>query len=282
MLGEGVACSRCVASRTRSATGNRIYAVLRGLGSSSDGRAKSVYAPRPAGPGDGAAPRLRRRGLFAGRPSSLVEAHGTGTEAGDAAEFAALRDVFTEAAPSSTQWCALGSVKSQIGHTKAAAGAASLVKAVLALHTAGPAADHQGAAAEPGAAARRASPFYLNTGRRPWVRDHADHPRRAAVSSFGFGGSNFHVTLEEYTGRGDGASPGRLVGAAAAVLGQQPGDAAGGDRRAAGTPRHGHAARRRSRARATPASPTTRPFAPRSWFPSSPSWAPSAPRPRNC
>jgi malonyl CoA-acyl carrier protein transacylase len=89
-------------------------------------------------------------------------------------------------------------VKSQIGHTKAAAGVAGLFKAVMALHTKtlpptikvtrpNPALDFA------------SSPFYLNTAARPWIRS-SDHPRRASVSSFGFGGSNFHVTLEEYAG----------------------------------------------------------------------------------
>jgi acyl transferase domain-containing protein len=96
------------------------------------------------------------------------------------------------------QWCALGSVKSQIGHTKAAAGAASLVKTVLALHhrTLPPTIKVE----RPNPAMKLdESPFYLNTTPRPWFH-RADHPRRASVSSFGFGGSNFHVTMEEYNG----------------------------------------------------------------------------------
>ncbi|MBC7173477.1 MAG: acyltransferase domain-containing protein, partial [Polyangiaceae bacterium] len=96
------------------------------------------------------------------------------------------------------QWCTLGSVKSQIGHTKAAAGAAGLVKAVLALHhkVLPPATkiDRPNPALE-----LEKSPFEISTRARPWVRG-SDHPRRASVSSFGFGGSNFHIALEEYTG----------------------------------------------------------------------------------
>ena len=109
-----------------------------------------------------------------------------------------------DCAPSSTarradrQWCALGSVKSQIGHTKAAAGAAGLIKAIMAVHH---------GVLPPTAKIDRAnpeldlenSPFYLNTRSRPWVR-RSDHVRRGSVSSFGFGGSNFHVTLSEYDG----------------------------------------------------------------------------------
>ena len=157
---------------------------------------KSVYAPRS----EGQAKALRRAYERAGYgldTSELVEAHGTATKAGDVAEFAALKSVFEPGM--STQRCAIGSVKSQIGHTKAAAGAAGLIKAVLALqHSTLPPA-HQGRAPESRAGAGRRRPFYINAQTRPWVRT-GDRPRRASVSSFGFGGSNFHVTLEEYRG----------------------------------------------------------------------------------
>lgn len=197
MLGEGlgmVALKRlCDAERD----GDRIYAVLRGVGTSSDGRAKSVYAPVSAGQ----AVALRRAYAQAGfGPDTveLVEAHGTGTKAGDAAEFEGLRSVYAEANSARTQWCALGSVKSQIGHTKAAAGAAGLFKAVMALHHKVLPPTIKADVPNPNLDLPR-SPFYLNTSARPWVRD-ASHPRRAAVSAFGFGGSNFHLALEEYTG----------------------------------------------------------------------------------
>src|SRR5204863_1767138 len=119
----------------------------------------------------------------------LVEAHGTGTKVGDVAEVDALRTVYREARADGT-WCALGSVKSQIGHTKAAAGAAGLIKAALALH-------HKVLpptikVSQPLDALKTgSSPFYVNTERRPWISS-AKHPRRAAISAFGFGGSNFH------------------------------------------------------------------------------------------
>ena len=105
----------------------------------------------------------------------------------------ALTTVFSDASKKRA-WCALGSVKSQIGHTKAAAGAAGLIKAALALH-------HK--VLPPTIKVTRplgvldGSPFYVNTESRPWLpRD--GHPRRAGVSAFGFGGSNFHCVLEEY------------------------------------------------------------------------------------
>src|SRR5262249_17975662 len=125
----------------------------------------------------------------------LVEAHGTGTRAGDAAEATALTEVY-RAARAEGMWCALGSVKSQIGHTKAAAGAAGLIKAALALHhKVLPPTIKVEQPIEVLAPGR--GPFYVNREKRPWLPC-ADHPRRAAVSSFGFGGSNFHCVLEEY------------------------------------------------------------------------------------
>ncbi len=101
------------------------------------------------------------------------------------------------------QWCALGSVKSQIGHTKAAAGAAGLFKAVMALHHRRAAADDQGGPAQPQARGRE-EPLLPQHPGAP-VDPRRAHPRRASVSSFGFGGSNFHIAMEEYTGPGRAA-----------------------------------------------------------------------------
>lgn len=202
MLGEGLGMIALKRLADAERDGNRIYATIRGIGSSSDGRAKSVYAPRP----EGQARALRRAYGAAGygpQTVELVEAHGTGTKAGDVAEFAGLQQVFAEADlgdAESKQWCALGSVKSQIGHAKSAAAAAGIIKTVMALH-------HKVLpptikVGEPSKKLNiEASPFYLNTETRPWIRDGA-HPRRASVSSFGFGGTNFHVTLEEYQSQG--------------------------------------------------------------------------------
>jgi acyl transferase domain-containing protein/NADP-dependent 3-hydroxy acid dehydrogenase YdfG len=193
MLGEGVAMLGLKRLDSAEQDGDRIYAVIRGLGSSSDGRGGAIYAPMP----QGQVRALRRAYAAAGYgPDTveLVEAHGTATRAGDAAEVESLRQVFGENRKQDGSWCALGTVKSQIGHTKAAAGAAGLVKAVLALY-------HR--VLPPTIKVRQpiagldGSPFYLNTAARPWTRS-GEHRRRASVSSFGFGGANFHVTLEEH------------------------------------------------------------------------------------
>lgn len=190
LLGEGIAMVALKRLDDAERDGDRVYAVIRGIGSSSDGRSKSVYAPVP----EGQAKALRRTYAAAGYGAEtveLMEAHGTGTKAGDAAEFEGLRAMFDESGRQDRQWCALGSVKSQIGHTKAAAGAAGLFKAIMALH-------HK--VLPPTIKVDKPNPkleiektaFYLNTEARPWIRP-AGHPRRASVSSFGFGGSNFHV-----------------------------------------------------------------------------------------
>jgi len=195
MMGEGIGMMALKRLEDAERDGNRIYAVIRGVGSSSDGRSKSIYAPRS----DGQSRALRRAYARAGYgPGTveLIEAHGTGTKAGDAAEVEGLKAVFGATAESGRPWCALGSVKSQIGHTAAAAGAAGLLKVVMALHQ---------KVLPPTIKVERpdpelkldGSPFYLNTVARPWIRA-SDHPRRASVSAFGFGGTNYHVAVEEY------------------------------------------------------------------------------------
>ncbi|WP_138505647.1 type I polyketide synthase [Nostoc sp. PA-18-2419] len=194
MLGEGVGMLLLKRLEDAERDGDRIYATIKGIGTSSDGRYKSIYAPRP----EGQVRALRRAYEDAGfAPASvgLIEAHGTGTMAGDPAEFTSIKEVFGENNPKK-QYIALGTVKSQIGHTKAAAGAASLIKTALALHhkvlppTINITKPHPKLDIEN-------SPFYLNTETRPWISSD-EQPRRAGVSSFGFGGTNYHVVLEEY------------------------------------------------------------------------------------
>ncbi|MEQ9315332.1 MAG: beta-ketoacyl synthase N-terminal-like domain-containing protein, partial [Henriciella sp.] len=196
MLGEGIGIVALRRVEDAERDGNRIHAVIKGIGAGSDGRATAIYAPLP----EGQARALRRAYDQAGydpQTVELVEAHGTGTKAGDAAEIGGLKRVFTpEESDVDAPWCAIGSVKSQIGHTKAAAGSASLIKTIMALSR--KVLPPTIKVDEP-APALDGSPFYVNREVRPWIRG-KDHPRRASVSSFGFGGSNFHVTLEEYIG----------------------------------------------------------------------------------
>ncbi|MCP4690257.1 MAG: acyltransferase domain-containing protein, partial [Desulfobacterales bacterium] len=137
----------------------------------------------------------------------MIEAHGTGTRVGDRVEFTALNQVFSqktrrpageagEEEETRERWCALGSVKSMIGHTKAAAGAAGMIKAILALRNKVLPPTIKVDAPDPGLDVET-SPFYLNTETRPWFTE-KNRPRRCGISAFGFGGSNFHAVLEEY------------------------------------------------------------------------------------
>jgi acyl transferase domain-containing protein/NAD(P)-dependent dehydrogenase (short-subunit alcohol dehydrogenase family) len=193
VLGEGV--GMVVLKRLDEARrdGDRIYAVLRGVGSASDGRGNAVYAPRAAGQVE-ALEAAYRVADVSPATVELVEAHGTGTKVGDATEAEALAEVY-RASGRSGAWCALGSVKSQIGHTKAAAGVAGLIKAAAALyHKVLPPTLKVREPIEP--LRRGDGPLYVNTEARPWPAA-PDYPRRAAVSAFGFGGSNFHCVLEE-------------------------------------------------------------------------------------
>jgi acyl transferase domain-containing protein/acyl carrier protein len=213
MVGEGIGMVALKRLEDAERDKDRIYAVIRGIGTSSDGRFSSIYNPRP----EGQVKALKRAYEDAGiQPSTvgLVEAHGTGTKAGDPAEVQALKTVFGEDDPKK-QHIALGTVKSQIGHTKAAAGAASLIKASLALHhkILPPTINVK----EPNPKFELdESPFYVNTETRPWIRTEDNSPRRAAVSAFGFGGTNFHVVLEEYAKRANG--PYRLHGVPHSLL----------------------------------------------------------------
>ena len=193
VIGEGV--GMLVMKRLADAERDQdtIYAVIKGIGSSSDGRHSSIYGPVSEGQ-QLAMQRAYQEAGYDPTTVGLVEAHGTGTPTGDRVEFHSIASVFRESAP---QQIALGSVKSQIGHTKTAAGAASMIKASLALHhkvlppTINISRPHPAFEIEN-------TPFYLNTQLRPWIPSRVDTPRRASVSAFGFGGTNFHLTLEEY------------------------------------------------------------------------------------
>jgi hypothetical protein len=194
LLAEG--CGILVLKRLADAeaAGDRIYALIKAVGTASDGRAVGMLAPRI----EGEILALRHAYAESGiDPATveLVEAHGTATAVGDAAEVTSLKAVFGEL-QGTTPTCALGSVKSQIGHCLPAAGSAGLIKAALALHTKvlPPTINCENPNPKLGL---ETSPFYINTETRPWIHG-ADTPRRAAVNAFGFGGINAHAVLEEY------------------------------------------------------------------------------------
>ncbi|MDQ4020925.1 MAG: SDR family oxidoreductase [Actinomycetota bacterium] len=196
-LGEGVACVVLKRLADAEREGDRIYAVIKGIGSASDGRSLGLTAPRP----DGQRRALERAYRMAGiSPADvgLVEAHGTGTVVGDRTELAVLTELFTTAG-TETGSCTLGSVKSQIGHTKCTAGIAGLIKAACAVHTG--VRPPTGQLRNPNPYwDRDTSPFAFDTAARPWTRARPGKPRVAGVSAFGFGGTNFHAVLTSYDG----------------------------------------------------------------------------------
>jgi len=171
--------------------GDNIFAVILGSAVNNDGTRKGAYSAPSA---EGQAESIRAAHLIAGvDPESItyIEAHGTGTTLGDPLELEGLKMAFNT---DKKGYCAIGSVKSNIGHLDTTAGVASFIKAVLAVkHNYIPASLHF---KEPNPKIDfENSPFYVNTKLREWTK--GDHPRRAGVSSFGVGGTNAHVVLEE-------------------------------------------------------------------------------------
>jgi acyl transferase domain-containing protein len=198
VLGEGVGLLVLKRLSDAQRDKDRIYAVIKGMGTSSDGRTSAVYAPEAKGQIKALENAYGNAGIL---PESvgLIEAHGTGTRVGDKVEFTALKQFFKDKATEST---AIGSVKSMIGHAKAAAGAAGIIKAALALHHKIIPPTLKAQTPDPDLDIHN-SPFYLNQVSRPWICAGAGNGtnnalRCSGVSAFGFGGSNFHAVLEEY------------------------------------------------------------------------------------
>ena len=197
VISEGVAAVILKRLADAERDGDRIYAVIQGVGSSSDGRCRGLTAPSY----EGQVRALERAYAEAGiDPATVgyIEAHGTGTAVGDVVEIEALTRLF-QSREARQGRCVVGSVKSQIGHTKCAAGLAGLIHATLALRhrtyppTIGITAPNPQLDVKDGA-------FRLNVEAQPWLHADVDHPRRAGVSAFGFGGTNFHAVLEAYEG----------------------------------------------------------------------------------
>ncbi|MFF9983438.1 SDR family NAD(P)-dependent oxidoreductase [Streptomyces erythrochromogenes] len=194
-LGEGVGAVVLKRLADAERDGDRVYAVVKAVGAASDGRSLGLTAPRPEGQRR-ALERAYARAGVAPAEVGLIEAHGTGTVVGDSTELSVLSDLFTAsgATPGS---CALGSVKSQLGHTKCAAGLAGLIKAARAVHAGvRPPTLHIDT---PNPAWRaETSPFSFDTEPRPWTVP--VHRRFAGVSAFGFGGTNYHAVLAGHGG----------------------------------------------------------------------------------
>ncbi len=194
VMGEGAVVFLLKRLEDAERDGDRIYAVVRGIGGSSDGKGKGITAPNPLGQQRAIERAWQDAGI---NPASvsLIEGHGTSTKVGDVAEVSSLNAVLGPLGLAIGS-VALGSVKSNIGHLKSAAGAAGLLKAILSLnHKVLPASANFGC---PNPHIDFAHlPVRVNTQSQEWAVREGNF-RFAGVSSFGFGGTNFHVVLEEY------------------------------------------------------------------------------------
>lgn len=216
--GEGVGVVVLKRLRDAVADGDHIHGVIAGSGINQNGRSNGLVAPNGR-----AQERLERlvHERFKIDPGTIqvVEAHGTGTLLGDSVEYAALNRVF-RAFTDKSRFCALGTVKTNIGHASTAAGVAGVLKTLLSLrHRQIPPSLHF----EKGNPAidLAGGPFYVNTELRAWNAE-GDGVRRAAVSSFGFGGTNAYLVIEEgpATIRSEVEAPAYLIASSARSGGQ--------------------------------------------------------------
>lgn len=190
------------------ADGDHIHAVIKGSAVNNDGSGKVGYLAPSV---DGQAQAIAEAISLANVPAdsiTLVEAHGTGTPVGDPIEVSALTQAFRQTTDK-TGFCAIGSVKSNIGHADTAAGVAAFMKVALALQhrQIPPSLNFR----SPNPACRfDSSPFFVADTLRPWTPPRGV-PRRAGVSSLGVGGTNAHIVLEEAPPRGSGSAPTRAL-----------------------------------------------------------------------
>src|SRR5690242_20521874 len=194
VMGEGAAMFLLKRLADAERDGDKIYAVLRGMGGSSDGKGKGITAPNPIGQKLAIERAWQNAGLSPAT-ATYIEGHGTSTRVGDVVEVQSMADVLSSyhLPPNSV---ALGSVKSNFGHLKGAAGAAGFLKTILALRD---------KALPPSVHCEHTnpdidfahSPLFVNTSLKPWTVPEGN-TRRAGLSAFGFGGTNFHAVLEEY------------------------------------------------------------------------------------
>ena len=191
VISEGVAAVVLKRLADAERDGDRIYAVIQGVGGSSDGKSLGLTAPRKEGQLR-ALERAYERAGHCPATVGLVEAHGTGTVVGDRVELTGLTEFF-EASGAALGSCTLGSVKSQIGHTKCTAGMAALIKTTLAVYH-GVLPPTRNVEQPNPAYDRGTSPFVFRASAAPWLGDE----RVAGVSAFGFGGTNFHAVISSH------------------------------------------------------------------------------------
>nr|AAY32965.1 DszB [Sorangium cellulosum]CAI43933.1 DisB protein [Sorangium cellulosum] len=200
--GEGVGAVLLKPLSRAEADGDTIYAVIKGSAVNHGGKTHGYTVPSPKAQADVIGRALERAGVHA-RTISYVEAHGTGTALGDPIEVGGLEESFRRDT-GDRQYCALGSVKSNIGHLESAAGIAALTKVALQLHHRQIVPSLHAEVLNPNIHFE-STPFYvqrtLDAWRQPEVREGGVtevHPRRAGISSFGAGGTNVHMVVEEY------------------------------------------------------------------------------------
>ena len=194
VMGEGCAIFLMKRLADAERDEDKIYAVLRGIGASSDGKGKGITAPNPVGQKFCLERAWQNAGLSPST-ATLIEGHGTSTRVGDVVEAQCMANLLSSE-HLRTHSVALGSVKSNIGHLKGAAGAAGVLKTALALRdkVLPPSVNCEHPSPDIDFAH---SPLYVNTELKPWTVP-PQTPRRAGVSAFGFGGTNFHIVLEEH------------------------------------------------------------------------------------
>ncbi|RKG88157.1 polyketide synthase family protein [Corallococcus terminator] len=176
--------------------GDRIFGIIKGLGASSDGKGKSLLAPNPVGQRLAVQQALAHAEVPAAS-IQYIECHGTATPVGDVTEVSTYAHVLAGQAPGSV---VIGSVKSMIGHLHSAAGVVNLIKVLKSLeHQVLPPQIH---CERPNPDIKWAEiPVVVNTEKRPWPAPADGGPRRAGMSAFGMGGTNYHLIVEEYQGR---------------------------------------------------------------------------------
>jgi len=193
VVGEGAGLFLLKRREDAERDGDRIHAVIRGIGLSND-VGGSLMSPDFEGQLRAMRAAYEQAG-WTPQDVDLIECHGTGTPAGDKAELRSLQALWAEVPPQERP-CVIGSVKSNVGHLLTAAAAAGLAKVLLALEseTLPPTANFETPVDE----GLNSGPFRVLSQGQPWLRRSEEVPRRAAISAFGFGGINAHVLLEEW------------------------------------------------------------------------------------
>ncbi|MEO0509792.1 MAG: SDR family NAD(P)-dependent oxidoreductase [Verrucomicrobiota bacterium] len=203
VISEGISVVMLKRLEDAERDGDRIYSVIQGVGSSSDGKALGLTAPNTSGQKRAFERAYRLSGVD---PKTLgyYEAHGTGTVLGDRTELQSFHNLLSDSG-AEPQSCAIGSHKTLIGHTKTAAGVTGLIKSSLSLyHRVLP--PHKGVEAPIDGVQSKEDPVCIMDRASPWCAQ--GQKRRSAVSAFGFGGTNTHIVLEEYTASGRDLAPG--------------------------------------------------------------------------